>query len=81
MAIQERAHGIAFERKESLGGGFRGRVRDLEGNVVSESPVCATIEEARYWVKNEMHRILAGYPYKPAYRYKPDWMMFAWVQK
>ena len=70
--------GIAFERKEELGGGFRGRLRDNRDNAIHESPVTETIQQAREWVRAKVFELMGDESWAPGYVYKPDWKMNVW---
>ena len=69
----------AFERKASLGGGYRGVVLDRRTKERTESPILPSINEARYWARKEVERLMAGAPWAPGYSYKPHWAMNVWT--
>ena len=70
----------AYERKASLGGGYRGVVNDRRSNERIESQVLETISAARYWARKEVDRLMGGVPWKPGYCYKPYWVMNVWTR-
>ena len=70
---------VAFERKEELGGGFRGRVLDLRDKQTYDSPVLDTISKARHWAKRKVFDLMDGEPWAPGYSYKPYWRMNVWT--
>ena len=65
----------AYERKESLGGGFRGVVYHPLTKQRDESPVLPTIDAARHWARSRVFEIMGEKPWRPGYIYRPTWRM------
>ena len=70
---------VAFERKEELGGGYRGRVLDIRDSKTYDSPIMSTVHQARNWAKQQVAVLMDGQQWAPGYRYKPYWMLFVWT--
>lgn len=70
----------AYERKEELGGGFRGVVKDKRSGERYESPVLSTIQEARHWVRVKVDHLMGDTAWAPGYVYRPNWIMNVWIR-
>ena len=73
--------GAAFERKAELGGGYRAVVRDNRTQERTEGPVFQEIGQARFWVRVEIDKRMAGQPWSPGCVYKPYWVINVWTRE
>ena len=67
----------AYERKD---GGFRGVVIYKRSGQRTESSVLESVQAARFWVRTEVDRLMAGQSWAPGYIYKPNWGMNVWTR-
>lgn len=69
---------IAFERKEELGGGYRGRLKDYRNGYIYESDVVDTVNAARHWARTKIFELMGEESWAPGYSYKTHWTLNVW---
>lgn len=72
-------HTLTAAAYELDDGGFRGVVVDRRSKERRASDVLPTIEAARFWARQHVHKIMGKTPWLPGYIYKPYWIMNVWT--
>lgn len=71
--------GEAFERKATLGGGFRAVVVDKRNGQRHESEVLGERSAAVNWVRRKVCDLMGDSAWAPGYVYRPTYILRAWV--
>lgn len=69
----------AYERKASLGGGFRAIVVDRRNSTRHESDILDSRAAAITWARRKVFEIMGDTPWRPGYIYRPTWRLHVWV--
>ena len=73
------SHTLTAAAYELDDGGFRGVVVDRRNKERLASDVLPTIEAARFWARQRVHKIMGETPWLPGYIYRPYWIMNVWT--